>query len=242
MASAAQIADRRREDARFRLLELAKLGVVGAPKVVRRHEADITIHCAGKDPVAEDKQKALLSAIEIVVAAGHAITDLTVYLSDDANVQTIAFVGSTAGDREPTIFLGGKAGKTSCKAKGDQPVVIQGGIGAGGRERGIADQQYDGTARWFGNPKRLALMEATMIHELGHVLHEQHDPSMFWDLKASVIPPAVAGSGWLNAALDVSQYATKGPLEFVAEVFTGRLLGKVYTATVDNAYAAANGP
>jgi hypothetical protein len=242
MATAAEIASRRKEDARFRMLERAKLGPIQSSNRIAVQGTNLTINVAGSDGLAKDKVKALRRAIEVVAAAGHQVPDLAVYLSEDVNVQTIAFVGSTAGTCEPVVFLGGKAGKTSCKARANHGVVIEGGIGAGGRERGIADQEYDGTSRWFGNPKQLALMETTMIHELGHVLHEQHDPSTFWDLKASIVPAAVAGSGWLNAAMEVSQYATKGPLEFVAEVFAGRLLGKAYGATVNNAYTAANGP
>jgi hypothetical protein len=242
MATPAEIIRRRGEDAKYCMLERGKLGSIGSTNQFNQHGAKITCYLAGQDTLADDKLKALKGGIDAAQNAGHAIPDMRVYFTSDQNVQTIAFIGTTNGNVEPTVFLGGKAGLYSCKAKGQQAVVIAGGVSGGHRDRGIADQEYDGTSNWFGNPKRLSLMQTTVIHELGHVLHEQHDPSIFWDLKANVVPAAVVGSGWLNAAMQVSQYATKGTLEFVAEVFAGRVTGRTFPQTVDTAYAAANGP
>ena len=47
---------------------------------------------------------------------------------------------------------------------------------------------------------------------------------------------------WGNAAVEVSLYATKTPLEFAAEVFAGVLSGMNYSQTVRTAYGAVGGP
>jgi len=84
---------------------------------------------------------------------------------------------------------------------------------------------------------QVALAKATVIHELGHALHEHQSPELFWmqkvdgdalhrpDLAAWVSPQAVADS-----------------LEFVAEVFTGLMLGYIFEADVLEHYRRLGGP
>lgn len=75
---------------------------------------------------------------------------------------------------------------------------------------------------------------AVVTHELGHNLHERANEGLFWD-------GASAGAAE-PLANQVTPYATKNVLEFVAEVFTGRMYGRTYSANVMNQYAAHGGP
>jgi hypothetical protein len=195
-----------------------------------------------------DRQKkldALKKAVSLVRKSGRAVPPMTVYVSSAADVVNVAFIGDAAGNAEVTVFLGPNAGLYICKIKGTSKNV-KGGQGAFGqgqnRQRGIADQAYDGTNIWFGNPKQAALITATIIHEIGHVAHEAASPGIFWDLKGGEGAASASGTGWVDAAFKVSQYGTKNPLEFVAEVFTGIVLGKTYDAKVMQAYQALGGP
>lgn len=76
------------------------------------------------------------------------------------------------------------------------------------------------------------------VHELGHVLHEKDGGQKFWDRHDDV----TMDRGLQAAALKVSHYATKSPLEFVAEVFAGRVHGKMYGKEVVEEYRKLGGP
>jgi len=75
---------------------------------------------------------------------------------------------------------------------------------------------------------------AVIVHELGHNLHERANEGFFWD-------GAAAGAAEPTAS-QVSNYATKNRLEFVAEVFTGRMYGLAFPAAVMEAYRGFGGP
>jgi hypothetical protein len=75
---------------------------------------------------------------------------------------------------------------------------------------------------------------AVVVHELGHNLHERANEGFFWDGAAAGAAEPTAGT--------VSNYATKNALEFVAEVFTGKMYGKNYSDVVMAAYAGYGGP
>lgn len=143
-------------------------------------------------------------------------------------------MGNSAGNAAYTIFMGTKTGQHNPQVR--TAPGITGGIGASG-PRGVADQVYDGTQRWFGNPKMHAHATTVVIHEIGHVLHDVQNPGLFWDYKLG----RPGAGGWLAIATSVSHYATQNPLEFVAETFAGRLSGKTY-AGVAAPYAAVGGP
>jgi hypothetical protein len=73
----------------------------------------------------------------------------------------------------------------------------------------------------------------TVIHEIAHVLHERWAGDAFWRMTAGT-PQQVFGP--------VSDYAKGNGKEFVAEVFTGALLGMRFPPEVWVAYRGYRGP
>lgn len=79
--------------------------------------------------------------------------------------------------------------------------------------------------------------KAVIIHELGHNLHARNNAAMVF-----------SGSDLENKykmtdlAIEVSPYATKNPLEFVAEAFVGLVYGYKYSAGVMAKYNEWGGP
>lgn len=60
----------------------------------------------------------------------------------------------------------------------------------------------------------------TMIHEIGHILHERHAGEFFW---TTATVGDVKNPGLMKQQISV--YATRTKKEFVAEMFTGLVLG-----------------
>jgi hypothetical protein len=79
--------------------------------------------------------------------------------------------------------------------------------------------------------------KAVVIHELGHNLHARSNPDMV--LSGSDLEKNYKMT---NASEKVSPYATKNPLEFVAEVFTGLVYGYRYDGEVMSKYEEWGGP
>ena len=75
----------------------------------------------------------------------------------------------------------------------------------------------------------------TCIHEIGHILHEHGAGDVFWETGSPL-------SGKATTAGEVSGYAGQNGKEFVAEVFAGKILGKAFSAAVNNEYAGFHGP
>ncbi len=75
---------------------------------------------------------------------------------------------------------------------------------------------------------------AVVVHELGHNLHERANENFFWNGALALAAEPTANQ--------VSNYATKNSLEFVAEFFAGRLYGRNYPAAVLAAYTGYGGP
>jgi hypothetical protein len=126
---------------------------------------------------------------------------------------------------------------------------VKGGIG---QDRGVADQRYDAMRKPLVSPARLimgkdayqaakvsAKATAVIEHEIGHLLHEANDPQRYWAFKKGVRNDLVKGE--VDSAMKVSQYATRNKLEFVAEVFTGRMFGTIYPPDVLSLYRDSGG-
>jgi hypothetical protein len=177
-------------------------------------------------------------AIRALVTRGFLLPDIQFYFSEAAGVPCVAYMGNRNGNAVYTVFMGPKTGQHNPQV--NQMPGLTGGIGQTG-PRGVADQQYDGTHRFFGNPKMHAHATCVIVHEIGHVLHDFQSAALFWDFKLSR-PPAGGGGGWVNHAMSVSHYATNNPLEMVAETFAGSMCGKTYAGGVGVAYAALGGP
>jgi len=76
---------------------------------------------------------------------------------------------------------------------------------------------------------------ATVVHELGHLMHYQTSAENFFGLQS-------ASHRLPMLAQKVSTYATNSPREFVAEVFLGLVYGKSFDDDVLDMYSALGGP
>jgi len=87
----------------------------------------------------------------------------------------------------------------------------------------------------------------TIIHEIGHILHERHAGEFFFTLgpfRNTEWTADVNRRGAADEAIaaQVSEYAKRNKKEFVAEVFTGAVLGKTFSAEVWEVYRRYRGP
>jgi hypothetical protein len=125
------------------------------------------------------------------------------------------------------------------------------GDGKGG-PRGVSDQVYDSQRKSRLNPTRMKLAAqghyqksksnakatAVVVHELGHLIHAHRSPDSFWANRIMGTPSVP-----VNIGGEVSNYAMRrNPDEFVAEVFTGLVYGKTYSAEVMAEYDRLGGP
>ena len=78
---------------------------------------------------------------------------------------------------------------------------------------------------------------ASVVHELGHMMHFKTSASNFYSLHGT----SFQGPG-LNIAAKVSAYAFGAPREFVAEVFMGLVYGQNFDDEILTMYAAFGGP
>jgi hypothetical protein len=84
-------------------------------------------------------------AIRALVTRGFLLPDIQLYFSEVAGVPCVAYMGDRRGN---AVYP--KTGQHNPRV--NQMPGLTGGIGQSG-PRGVADQQYDGTHRFFGNPK-----------------------------------------------------------------------------------------
>lgn len=232
------------EKARLTNLERREpLRVAGMPVQL---EVDATETCE------QLKLNALGEAVGLVHArTGHRPESLALYLG--APCRCIAYLGEDGGSRSYVMFLGDQMLVKTAVVQTEKQTGVKGGYGSA--ERGVADQQYDAQRRHVLSPARLIMGKdayqgaklhakavAVIVHELGHLFHEANDSEKYWALKtqknvegaSNDRPPA-------DVAIQVSQYATKSKLEFVAEVFTGLIYGKHYSPAVMSRYAEYGG-
>jgi hypothetical protein len=225
--------------------ELAKLN---AP--VQRHPSPrlagttIQLYVDATETNERLKTDALASALALVHArTGQRFEGLKVYLGEKC--RCIAYAGEAGGNRQPVLFLGDQMLSKTPTTSTEAASGVKGGHSLKG-ERGVADQRYDDKRKHVLNPSRVFMGKdayqavklnakaiAIIVHEFGHVLHERLNSGVFWGLKTTWAteenpddrPPS-------DLAMQVSQYATKSKLEFVAEIFTGRIYGKHYSPQV----------
>ncbi|AOM41895.1 hypothetical protein [Xenorhabdus hominickii] len=114
---------------------------------------------------------------------------------------------------------------------------------------GVADQLYDAALsrkRKLSEPNPILSIKAiaSIVHEIGHIIHEQRKESkeIFWEgkmlaLKCNHIIPS-------KIAKQVSKYveSNNNSTEFVAEVFTGLIYEKKYSKEVLEYYKYYCGP
>ena len=220
-----------------------------------------SVHVNAANGMKDDTKKmdALQGGMDVVSDLGYEIPNIDVHFAQDGEteVRNVAFMGGETEDTNNLYMSSNKllahskalkgseeqikGGTRDAKAKGNG--VINSGL------RGIADQIGDGarTNKDFFNRGRKndelvnkAFAKAVVVHEMGHILHKTQSPDIFWKMKD---PKKVSEfKGWISLAMDVSEYATMNPLEYVAEVFTGTSLGIVYNDTIMSKYAEFGGP
>jgi hypothetical protein len=88
--------------------------------------------------------------------------------------------------------------------------------------RAVARRQFD-RGWWSTDSEYHAL-----IHEIGHAVHYKLDRANYDRLAGASFPKAAIA----DLAGKVSRYGMEGPLEFVAETFTGLFEGKTYDSAV----------
>ena len=228
--------------------EKAALVTPLANRTVRVGGTTIDTWISADETAEQLKLDTLAEALGLVHSkTGIELPSLTLYLG--AKCRCIAYMGESGGNRDYILFLGDQMLSKTPLAMTEKASGVKGGYGTA--DRGVADQRYDAKRKSVLNPTRWVMGEkdyqaakvqakaiAVIVHEMGHILHERGGDTMFWKLKTTWgdegRPPA-------NLAVQVSQYATKSQLEFVAEVFTGRVYGKHYAPAVMTQYAAYGG-
>lgn len=100
---------------------------------------------------------------------------------------------------------------------------------AGGRMDAISNSAVPGFVKG----------DITCIHEIGHALHAHLLGEAFLDVNAN---GGVNGAPTGANSVQVSGYAGMSKKEYVAETFTGLVLGRAYSASVMNEYAQYGGP
>ena len=202
----------------------------------------VRIRTSGADDLASLHTKSITTAVTALAKAGYELPPLDFYLCASDTIPNVAMKTYTGGKAAPVILLGPKMWAKNPMMPGTNGMIV-GGMAANG-VRGVANQAYDGTQRFFGNPKQNAQGACIVIHELGHVLHEYNNPGIFWEEMSAIQrgQPSPNGNGWQNQSIAVSGYAGNNQLEFVAEVFAGINSGKDYGEAVLAVYGSLGGP
>lgn len=125
-----------------------------------------------------------------------------------------------------------------------------------GRE--VLESFQDSGAKNWVSVNRFDHPEATLVHEVGHAEHaevlsknlgRERAQQLFtsWGKAPrgglqTIDGTKVGSAGFKKVASRVSNYAATAPLEFVAEVYTGRKYGKTYDNSVNALYDSLGGP
>lgn len=84
------------------------------------------------------------------------------------------------------------------------------------------------------NPKHI------LYHEIAHAIHARSSPIRFYMQMACPTPMNQFDQSLIF--FEVSSYATNSVFDFVAEVFAGRMAGKVYSEEINNIFNELGGP
>lgn len=238
MATAAQIQAGRKSDGKLAQTYRAKTGMMTFTYQAYNGPggAMMSIGSENGDPLAQLKRTSIDKALQVLAAKGFGLPPITFLCSATEGVPCIACMGNLRGEAEYTIFMGPKTGQHNPQI---QLNGIEGGLGKD-PGRGVADQVYDGTQRWFGDPKMHGHAATVVIHEVGHILHEMNQPETFWTFKLGAQDPSITLKA-ANNGTAVSMYAMTNPLEFVAETFAANLSGKSFDTGVSNFYREIGG-
>ena len=201
--------------------------------VVHLIELNTTLHF----PRSTDRHQPTINAFRAALTKlsfyGFALPEVEVY---------VVPADSTAAKKPRASYMRDDKGHMSLFMRGDF-------LSFRGEARSIADQASQRAHRGGVLGRRLrtdemaarraelTLAKATVIHELGHALHEHQSPEIYWMQKVdgqALHRPGLAA--W------VSPHAVTDSLEFVAEVFTALMLGYSFDKRVMSHYLELGGP
>ncbi|WP_452039175.1 WXG100-like domain-containing protein [Amycolatopsis samaneae] len=212
---------------------------------------------ASHDPKWTIKEKAIQGALDKLAASGHHLPGplkIAVAKPDTEDVSTQVFhLRDDEGMKHWHMFLGNRLFYRNDAVSSHE--TVRGGLGHG-PHRGVPHRIGDAVEEEYRKAKKTrelgltkigssvyetALVEATVVHELGHALHTAQDPAPFLDVQQRTrlklpLPPG------LPSALKVSHYATKNTLEFVAEAFTAKVYGETLSEDAEVDYQIWGGP
>jgi hypothetical protein len=175
-----------------------------------------TIYKDPNDPDLKVKVAAINKGIKILIDSGLNIPrNLMVYSAGRPEAQNIGFKRGANWEPVAVVILGSKA---TSPMLGGMSSISQSGF------------RYNFVA--------LDRPTITVIHELGHIIHERFMGDNFWLTLGGTVPPAELP----NLDTRVSQYATTGKKEFVAEVFAGSIIGMKFPADIMAMYHRLGGP
>jgi hypothetical protein len=232
--------------------EKLQLKSLSPPKNARVGATTITLWKDGSEKNQDVKLDALEGALKLVrQRTGKSLDGLRVYLG--APCRCIAFLGERAGSRSHSIFLGDQMLHKTVKSQTERATGVKGGVALQGL-RAVADQEYDAKRKSPLNPARWVMGEAdykaskvkakaiaVIVHEFGHLLHEEKASAKYWQYKRQFGEEGKSDAPPADIAVQVSHYATKHMLEFTAEVFTGLIYDRHYGPEVMALYKKAGG-
>lgn len=131
-------------------------------------------------------------------------------------------------EHTPVIESGGKF-----ISKGMKPFFHN--YGPMGSVRGIADYLWQDAKK---SEREIVRGTAVVVHEIGHVLHQLHNTNSFWALNCRPGDFTISDS----PKNDISTYGGSCPVEWIAEVFTAKVMGFKLTTAVEWDYRALDGP
>lgn len=205
------------------------------------------------DSTASSKFDAALEALTQVSARFTLPPRMNIYCTSDDT--SYGFVDRTSDELQPATghVLLGKSVTLYREKESDDPVTIadkswkvRGGMTTGGR-RLVADQIHDETLGGKQAKQEAALLTCC-YHELGHVLHAYDPDSVYYDgqdLKTGLFP-GKHRDVYDIARTHVSEWSLFGsdvtPAEFVAETFSGLMMGRSFHQIAIDFYSLVSGP
>mgnify|MGYP000089820586 CR=1 FL=1 len=174
------------------------------------------------------KIKAIESALTKIHAKGYTLpASITFYLADGETV--VPGFEKFGRSKAPTKAY-------SRDEKGNDAAIVFLGRNSTPQPPNPAMQDLNGIANKLGSLVPAGFTAMVAAHEIGHVLHEYHQPGVsFGDINLD--------SGQRETAKKhISAYASANKLEVVAEVFCAHIYDWKLTAEADKLYAACGGP
>ncbi len=230
-----------------------------APVRVHPAHRDLISPSIGYRPGNQVESNLSLLTLPLSMAEPETISGLKVAITTDASVQQLAekqaclrealhmisekAPGAFKGMQALEVFFGSKVNcelvwaPTSPHSNaflflGDRLMSQGGGAGLKGKRAAMAEQT---PALLQGQSKSAAKATRFIVHELSYLIHAHKTT----DYSAKLKPPVLWSADGIAERVEPTAHAND---EFVAEVFTGLIHGKVYSPEVMEQYAERRGP